>query len=370
MNFIIEAQLINQISKNMGALLNSRTTIPILTGVLINVSESDIRFTVSDGTDTLVQRIIKTDGIEINTTGTAVFPKDFFTAIRKMSGLIEVCINGNSVLVKKGKTELTFTMMLADEYPPITQQVPTSQLRYAGAVFKQIVDATTFNAATEETRPVLMGVNLKMDGKVQQFVGTNSHHLGKFVVETSDCLEDENHVNQTIPARVLDHAVKTFDLNKDVFLLNFPNQIALANGNVIYYSRLLEGNYPETNRLIPQEFNTEIVINKKELSETLTLLKEVTENSIVTFTLDGGLFIKIAAHNSLAKGVSEIAYTELIGDNDLKIGFSSQYLLHALSPFSCDSVKISFVGSMRPFTVRSTDPNDTQIQLILPVRTY
>ncbi|RKJ74882.1 hypothetical protein D7X33_19005, partial [Butyricicoccus sp. 1XD8-22] len=119
MNFTINAGTLNQISKNMGTLLGAKTTLPILTGVLIVVNESEILFTVSDGADTLVQRVIQSDDVEINTTGTAVLPKDFFTTVRKMKGQIEVCTEGNIVTVSKGKTELSFTTMLADEYPRI-----------------------------------------------------------------------------------------------------------------------------------------------------------------------------------------------------------------------------------------------------------
>jgi len=369
MNFTMDASTMNQISKNMGSLLGAKTTIPVLTGVLTVVQENEILFTVSDGADTLVQRVMRSDEVEINTTGTTILPKDFFTTVRKMRGQIEVCTEGNIVTVTKGKTELSFTTMIADEYPKIAEQAPLSQLRYSGPTFKKIVESTAFCAATSETRPVLTGVNLKMEGKQQTFVSTDSHRLGNIHVLTSDCLEENTNVNQTIPASALTHAAKTFDLSKDVFVVNYKNMVAFVNGNVIYYSRLIEGNFPDTSRLIPQQFSTELTFNKNELRDTVQLLKEASQDSVVKFVIDESLFVKISAKNELAKGNAEVAYGEKIGE-DLTISFSSQYFLEALNAIENEIIKISFCGAMRPFVIRSSDENDTSLQLILPVRTY
>lgn len=371
MNFTIDSKIINQVSKNMGTLLNAKTTIPVLTGVLTVVTEKEILFTVSDGTDTLVQRVMKSEDIQINESGIIVLPKDFFTTVRKMTGIIEVCTKGNSVTVTKGKTELTFTTMLADEYPKIDDKMPLSKLRYSGPSFREIVDATAFCVATSESRPVLMGVNLKLNGNMQSFVATDSHRLGKINVETSDCLEEDQDINYTIPANALVHALKTFDLSKDVFLYTFKNMIALANDNVLYYTQLLEGKYPDTDHLIPNEFTTEVIINRKECYDTVLLLKELRkdEDNVVQFSIDDGLFLKVAVKNELAKGHSEIAFTEKIGEN-LEIAFSSTYLLEALNAFESKEVKISFCGKMRPFIIRSTDVEETKLQLVLPVRSY
>lgn len=371
MNFTMDSQIINQVSKNMGSLLNAKTTLPILSGVLTVVTEKEILFTVSDSTDTLVQRVLASDHVKINEPGTIVLPKDFFTTVRKMHGLIEVCTEGNNVTVTKGKTELTFTTMLADEYPKLADQAPLSQLRYSGPVFKSIVESTAFCSSTSETRPILQGVNLSMEGKTQTFAATDSHRLGNMQVVTSDCLEENQSINQTIPASALTHALKTFDLSKDVFLVSFKNMIALANGNVLYYSNLLEGNYPDTKRLIPAEFKTEIIVNRKECYDTVLLLKELRkeDDNVVGFTIDDGLFLKVAVKNELAKGHSEIAFCEKTGEN-LEIAFSSKYFLDALNAFESEEVKVSFCGNMRPFIIRSTDEEDARIQLVLPVRTY
>lgn len=369
MNFVIDSKVINQVSKNMGSLLNGKSTIPIFSGVLTVVQENTIIFTVSDGADTLVQRISKSAESIINTPGITVIPRDFFTTVKKMSGMIEVCTEGNLLTVKKGKTELTFTTMLADEYPKTAEQEPIFNIRLSGPAFKQIVDSTAFNAATSEVRPVLTGVNISVQGNSQQFVCTDSHRLGRIILNTTDSLEENQVVNQTIPAQAMSHAVKTFDLSKDVFIVGFKNMVALANGDSLYYSNLLEGNYPDTNRLIPQEFKTEIVVNRKEVHDTVLLLKEMTKDNSVKFTIDDSLFIKIAAKNELAKGNSEIGVIERIGE-DLVIAFNAQYFLEALNSFEAEAVRISFTGAMRPFIIRSTDESEPQLQLILPVRTY
>lgn len=365
MNFSINSKIIQNVVRKMGALLTAKVSIPILSGVLLEVTEKAVLFTVSDGSESMVIRVAPADETcVINTEGKVVLPKDFFDVTKKLNGFLDIELQDTSVTVKKGKTELHFIVMDAEEYPRIAADQPIGQYKMTGTSFEQMVSKTAYCASTNSARPVLQAVHATFGLKGNHFVCTDSHRLG---IVGLDFESSESDVALNIPAYSLTHAVKSFDLEKDVFFLLYTNQVALANSDVIYYSQLLEGNYPDTKRLLP-ETTSELVVNRQELIDTISLLSSMTQNSVISLEIDG-LFVKIEARGDISHGASEIAHESYQGDDGFKIAFSAAYMLDALKAINSPSVKILFAGNMRPFLLQGTEESSA-LQLILPVRSY
>src|SRR5690606_3504818 len=140
-------------------------------------------------------------------------------------------------------------------------------------------------------------------------------------------------------------------------------------GNTVYYSRLIEGNYPETARLIPVDFKSHLIVDTKEMIESLQLLSSLSKEGVVKMEIDE-MFVKLDSKNETAKGHREIAFSEYTGEAGFTISFSSGFLLDALKRIDTPSVRMNFVESMRPFTIEGVGEEINQVQLILPVRTY
>ncbi|MDX1806668.1 MAG: DNA polymerase III subunit beta, partial [Paenisporosarcina sp.] len=237
-----------------------------------------------------------------------------------------------------------------------------------GKLFAEMVSKTTFATSNSDARPILQGVNMTFNADKNVFVSTDSHRLSRLVF---DGTHEESSTEDlpkaiTVPASVLDHALKSFDLSMQVAIFPSPQQIAIANGNTILYSRLLEGNYPETERLIPTEFNSQLVVNRKEIIESLELLATLGTNNIVELKVNG-LFVELKAQGSNAKGMKEIAFETYDGEEGFSISFSAAYALVALKTTEHQSIKFRFVGAMRPFLITPVEESN-ELQLILPVR--
>src|SRR5690606_1870077 len=139
-----------------------------------------------------------------------------------------------------------------------------------------------------------------------------------------------------------------------------------------FLSRILDGNYPETSRLIPEQSKTVLHVKTKDLSSSIdraSLLAREERNNVVKLTTLDNNILEITSNSPEVGHVSEELAVQSNEGEDLKISFSSKYMLDALKVMDVDEVKIDFTGAMRPFIIRPiNDPS--MLQLILPVRTY
>ena len=369
MKFILSNIDVSEAVSKMGRLMTAKTTIPVLEGVLVEALKDCIMFTASDGTETIIHRIMidPVDGNSIVAEGRSVFTKDAFDVARKMKGHITFEVKGDTqVSVSIDKTNMEFPVMSAADYPKTEMGDSPNSVVLSGTEFAKVTTQTTFAASKQEMRPILMGVNMSFKKGENMFVSTDSHRLSRLQMKGIDNLEED--IQVTVPATLLDKAVKSFDLSKDVIILPKTNSIALANGNTIFISRLLEGAFPDTSRLIPSDFATDLIVNRKELIDGLELLE--TLNASVQLKVDG-LFVELSSSNSVgSKGTKELAFESYDGEEGFTIAFSASYVLDVLKRMDENSVKLRFNGQMKPFVIVSANEDETDtVQLVLPVRT-
>lgn len=369
MKFTITNTAIQETVLKMGRLLNAKTTLPILNGVLVEAQQDCILFSASDGSESIIHRVllVEEDGESVVETGRCVFPRELFDSAKKMKGAITIEASDTAVTVKQAKTKLHFSVMNADEYPKIDTDSRTTQIVLSGKEFSDIVAHTTFAASKSDVRPILSAVNMLFTQEESIFIATDSHRLSAFHSKGVPTLEET--ISMAVPATALDKAMKSFELSKDVILLPSSNSIALANGNTILFSVLLDGNYPETKRLIPSDFESELVVNRTELIDGLELLAAVTTNNVIAFNI-GQLFVELSASGTDKKGTQELAFELYEGVEDFSISFSTPYVLDVLKRLDTKSVRFQFSGSMKPFLIVGEDSSYKNTQLVLPVRQY
>lgn len=367
MKFTVKKEIISDALSKIRNVLGAKSTIPVLAGVKVEVLKDCILLTASDATESIVHRILADDGsVVIEAEGAAVFTKDSLEVATKLSGDITYeLIAGNLSVTQGKKTALHFTTMLAEDYPAISTAGNNQPILLSGKQFSDLISNTVYAVSKSDARPVLTGVNLTI-GQELQAVSTDSHRLARVNIPLATPVEE---IMVTIPGKMLDHALKAFDLSNQVILSVDHSQVAMANGNTVYYSRLIEGNYPETARLIPVDFKSHLIIDTKEIIESLQLLSSLSKEGVVKMEIDG-MFVKLDSKNETAKGHREIAFSEYTGEAGFTISFSSGFLLDALKRIDSPSVQLNFVESMRPFTIEGVGTEINQVQLILPVRTY
>jgi DNA polymerase III subunit beta len=380
MKFTINKErLVSSVQDVMKA-VSSRTTIPILTGIKISATDEGITLTGSDSDISIESFIpIEEEGneiVQVETMGSIVLQAKFFSEIVKKLPQDKVHITVGerfSTKIKCGTAEFNLNGLDPEEYPQLPQILEEKSFRLPTDLLKHMIRQTVFAVSTSETRPILTGVNWIMENNKLTCVATDSHRLALRNTPVDTQSGDLTFSNVVIPGKSLNELNKILDDNDDLIdILVTENQVLFRAKHLLFFSRLLEGNYPDTTKLIPEENKTKMVIPTRELLQAIeraSLLAREGRNNVVKFSTISGEEVEISSDSPEIGKVFEQVTCSTIDGEDLKISFSAKYMMDALKAIDSTEITISFTGAMRPFVIRP-DGSTSVLQLILPVRTY
>ncbi|MDC3424280.1 DNA polymerase III subunit beta [Aquibacillus sp. 3ASR75-11] len=369
-----KAVLVEGLTK-VSKVIAAKSTLPILQGILMEVTEQEIKLTGSDTNET-ISHCIPVDGenVKVYETGKTVLQKQVVDIVKKSRKEITFTLDGFTTTIRSGKGEFDLNGLDPEEYPKFPKvdlEKPT--LVFNGNQFKDFIKKTAFAASDKDTRPVLKGVFCDIQGDCIKLVATDSHRLSRVTHKTSNSAD----IQLVVPAKSLENAIKLFDLDYEVEVFADNGQLlAFRNGPTIYLTRLIEGNYPETSRLIPSDFKANMRINRKEFLSGLEQIYDIANASDGNTKGTAKLHVNgeacLSSHQAqTGKGRIDIPYESLEGEDGFTISFAVKYAIDSLKALECEEVDFKYTDSMRPFLLSpSSDTSDLEeVQLILPVRT-
>lgn len=377
MEFTIKRDyFINQLNDTLKA-ISPRTTFPILTGIKIDAKEEGIILTGSDSEISIEISIPKeVDGEEIVTiaeTGSVVLPGRFFVDIIKKLPGKDVKLSTNEqfqTLITSGHSEFNLSGLDPDQYPLLPQVSQDDAIQLPIKVLKNVIAQTNFAVSTSETRPVLTGVNWLIQDNELICTATDSHRLAVRKLKLED--EDIENKNVIIPGKALAELNKIVtDSEDDINIFFASNQVLFKVGNINFISRLLEGHYPDTSRLFPENYETKIEMSNSDFYHAIdraSLLAREGGNNVIKLST-GNQEVELSSTSPEIGTVKEDVDANSVEGSSLKISFNSKYMMDALKAIDNDEVEVEFFGTMKPFTLKPKD-DDSVVQLILPIRTY
>lgn len=354
--------------------LPSKTPLPILYAIKFEVNEDHLILT-SSNTDIAIQVLIDDASISIKETGNVAIPGRYLIEImRKItSQRVEFAlIEDHLIVIKADRSEFKLRLMDVEDYPEVDFLDLDDPIILDSQLFKNIIKETNFATAQSEKRPILTGVNFKYKDNNLYCVATDSYRLSQKNVKLRTHSKEFDIV---IPNKSLDELSKILDgSNDDVELYINPNKVLFKMKNTLFQTRLLEGTYPDTMRIIPTEFPVIIPFNKEELLqavERVSLLSprdRETNYNIIKLSLREDHIVEMSSTNSeVGDALEEIIPSSDVIGPVIKIAFSSRYLVDALKSFSSNEVSIQFAGEVKPFVLKGNLDQDL-LHLILPVR--
>ena len=379
MNFLIKrSSFIKGLNKVSRAIAN-RTTIPILSGVMIKANHQGLILTGSDS-NISIQTSIKSSNrknhLTVASSGSIVVKARFFTNIIKKlpREMMSMSVDDNfQVEIKSGHSSFKINGLDASNYPHLPKINTDKSVTLPGKQFKKIIRQTVIAVSDQESRPILTGVHFALKNSRLLAVATDSHRLSQRKVVLSNNQADYDVI---IPGQSLLELSRMIDKNSDVEMRLSSNQVLFIIGATSFYSRLLEGHYPDTSQLIPQDANTDVQFNTKKLLaavERASLLSHASRNNVIKMTLKPDQNNVAITGNSPDVGdVEERLIPNQISGKDLAISFNPDYMKDALSTLDADDVGIKFLSPLRPFTLIPADDQKEKdfVQLITPVRTF
>ena len=377
MNFRINCdELLNKLNIIQKA-LPSKTSMPVLMGIKIDVYKDYILFTTCNG-DITIESKISNDNLEIMETGKCLVNGKFLIDIvRKInSKKIEMFVHENKLLViKSERSEFKLNIMTYEDYPLIRFvneknssiepiEIESYPLRTS---IKEIIFATALN----EKRPILTGVLLKKENDNLTLIATDSYRLSKKELK----MENVKDFKMVIPSKSLKELLAILEDYEGIIKCYIDNNKVLFEIRDTYFeTRLLEGNYPDTSRIIPEEFSLTTRFNRDEIMQAIDRVSLLSPQdkernySIVKFSVTNNRTIEISSSNQeIGDATEQIVPIDNIEGPILKIGFNSRYLTDAIKSLPSSDVSIKFTGEIKPFVVCSEEyPN--LLHVILPVK--
>ncbi|KRN13126.1 DNA polymerase III subunit beta [Fructilactobacillus fructivorans] len=379
MKFVTNRNAFIKALNTVSRAISSKTTIPILTGLKMDVSESDILLTGSNA-DVSIQTSVKASNpdneLTIKSTGSIVLPARFFSEIvKKLPDKTMSLEVGNNfqTTIKSGNSEFTINGLDANGYPHLPEVDTENTVDLAADIFRQVIGQTVIAVSKQESRPILTGVHFTLANNKLLAVATDSHRLSQRRVSLP--ADDDGKFDVVIPGdslKELSHMLDGIDQNIQMNLSE--NQVLFTLGDTRFYSRLLEGNYPDTSRLIPKSSNTKMEFAAGDLLsaiERASLLSHESRNNVIKLTIKPNDQVVTISGNSPDVGtVEEDLKPKSSEGEDLEISFNPDYMKEALRVFGQTDIEISFTSALRPFTLVPTENKEDFIQLITPVRTF
>ena len=345
---------LNESIQHVSKAISSRTTIPILTGIKLDVNFQGMTLTASD-TDVSIQAFIPVEDnnkqiVKVERAGSVVLPAKFFVEIIKKlpSQEIEMEVqDGFQTLIRSGSTDIVIVGLDPEEYPILPAIEEDQMISMPGDLLKNMIKGTTFSISSNETSPILTGVLWNLSENQFKFVATDRHRLASRSIALQ--ADDVRFSNIVISGKTLNELSKIIpDQNTAVDIVVADNQVLFKIDRVLFYSRILDGTYPDTSKIIPTTFKTELVLDTKQLSESIDraylLSREEKTNIVRLQTLEDGTIEISSSSSELGKVTEQITVSQFSGD-PLKISFNSRYMLDILKVVESEQLHIGFTGA-------------------------
>lgn len=387
MKFSINRQLfLNQLT-DVSRAISGKSPIEVLTGVKLEVLPNQLILTGSDSEISIVSVIESSDEnyqLNIESTGSIILPARIFNEIIRKLPHNQLTIETQptphsdslSTLITCGKVEFNLSGIPGENYPHLPEIETDSVLDLSTTVFKQLINQTIFSVSSQENRPILTGIHFIYHPTHLTAIATDSHRLSRrelpFETQQKESLFD----SITIPKKTMAELSRIMPDNKVIRMMVAQQQVIFSLDNITIYSRLLEGVYPDAERLIPTEFSTSFTVNAHQFLtsiERASLLSHDGSKNIVQLDITSDNITLFGNRHELGKVVEEVEFKEKTGDF-LKISFNPEYMKDALKAFGETDIRIILQSAVRPLLLELATPSDsannTLIQLLTPIRTH
>lgn len=341
----------------------SRTTMPILECILIDATANEIKFTTNDmelGIET------KVEGEILERGKIAIDAKMFSDIVRKLPDnevMIDTDENFNAIITCE-KAKFNISSKSGDDfsYLPFIERDKFITISQFG--LKEVIRQTIFSISDNESKKLMTGELFEVNDNILKVVSLDGHRISIRKVEIEN---NNNSMKVVVPGKTLIEISKILsnEVEDKVNIFFTSNHILFEFDNTIVVSRLIEGEYFKIDQMISSDYETKVVINKKEflncIDRATLLVKEGDKKPIIINITDGAVELKVTS--PLGSMNEEIDITK--EGKDILIGFNPKFLMDALRVIDDEEVNIYLVNSKAPCFIR--DNEEKYIYLILPV---
>jgi DNA polymerase-3 subunit beta len=341
----------------------SKTTMTIMECILINCSAGQISFTTNDGEiaiETLVQ------GTIIEPGHVAIEAKIFSEIVRRLpSSDVTIDVNDDySMTITCEKAKFSISGRDGDDFTGLPVIVKDRYISISQFSLKEIIRQTIFSISDSENNHMMSGELMEVNGDRLQLVSLDGHRISIRRIQLKDTYDDAKVI---IPGKTLNEISKilTGGVDDEILIYFTKNHILFEMNNTTVVSRLIEGEYFKINNMISADYETKVVINKKDLMGCIDraslLVKENDKKPLIMKI--GNDQVELNLMSALGSLQEDIDINKT--GKDLMIGFNPAFLMDALRVIDDEEVTLYMVNPKAPCFIK--DEEENYIYLILPV---
>lgn len=362
MKVVVTQENLNRALAAVSRVASSKTSLPILSNILLRTEKNRLLIAATN----LEVASVYSIGAKVEKEGSLTVParlvSEFVNNLPKDNVVLKV--DGSKLDVGSGNYKSTINGVVSDEFPTLPTITPTNTIVLPSTLLKQAIAQTVITASHDDTRPVLTGVLChSYEGKLY-FAATDGYRLAeRRLVATKDTLK------ALIPASTLQEVARVIPEDiEEVTMLFDDAQVRFQAGDVEITSRLIDGNFPDYQQLIPKTTEITATLQTAELVRITKIASLFARESGGSVTLHTDTTNKVISIHSVASQLGEnTSEAEAEVDGEGSVTLNSRYLLEALGCVESPTITFGFSGKLAPCVIRPVGDDNYQ-HIVMPLK--
>jgi DNA polymerase-3 subunit beta len=350
----------------ISGVVERKQTMPVLSNILLIAEQGNVSIT---GTNMEVELVCKLDNVQIETEGRITIPARKLVDIcrsLKTDAVIQFCLEGDKMHLRSSKSHFSLSTLPADQFPNIEENEHDLAVTFLQKDFKSMLEATSFAMAQQDVRYYLNGMLLELGDRYVRMVSTDGHRLALSTLATDLELEESRQV--IVPRKgIIELGRLLTDSENKVTLSIGDSHIYSQIGNYKFTSKLIDGKFPDYNRVIPKGGDKVMTADRVALKEMFMRASILSHENIRGIQLHlSNNQLQVFANNPEHEQAEDCLDVSYLHD-DLQIGFNVSYLIEAMNVIASENIKMTLLNSNSSALIESSEDNDN-LYVIMPMR--
>lgn len=368
MQFTLDRETLLKPLQLVMGVVERKQTMPILSNVLINLSDNKLSVT---GTDLEIE-LIGQNTVQVSSglPGKITLPGRKLYEICKAlpeGASIEMVLDKERATLKSGKSRFTLAVLPTEHFPNLDEHIGQLQFNLSQRVLKYLLQRTYFAMAENDVRYHLNGTLFEVRPGNFRTVATDGHRLAFNVIDAP--IKESHRIQAIVPRKgVLELMKLLSDTENDLSLIIGSNNIRVIGDGFIFTSKLIESRFPDYDRVIPKPGNKFFLIERDVLREALMRVSILSNDQLngVRFEIRKNL-LRLLSNNPEQEAAEEEIYIEYPFE-DFETGFNIKYLLDILNCLKAGPIKFDFTDSTQSIRIEEEGSNGESLFVIMPLR--
>lgn len=343
---------------------SSRTTLPILSGILLSAAAekltlqaTDLEISVKASVDAAVER-----------PGDVVAGGRYLSDIVRSlpEGAVTLEVSGDMLNITSGASSFKIKTLPADDFPRFPEVSADRSVDLPSAALSTVVKQISKAVSRDESRPILTGMLMSIDGDRLKMVATDSYRLAINSITLDSPIDEPLQV--VVPGKALEEVAKMASSSEKVSFGYSDNQTVFSFGDVVYVTRRIDGNYPNYSQLLPDGHETRVTVSREELMDTVRRVGVMAQNN-APLRVQAKCEDQTLSLSASTQDVGEASDDVHAGceGKDVEIAFNPAFLIDGIASATEETIAIEMTSPLKPAVIKNVGSEEF-VYLLMPVR--